>query len=138
MTLKEIRDGHTRILEIDPKRGVIEIANLLKPSEPSKVFTFDAVYDWNSKQADIYDETARPLVNFVLEGFNCTIFAYGQTGTGKTYTMEGIREEEENKGVIPRSFDHIFNHIARSEESTVFSKELISGDLSGGNPGPLG
>lgn len=53
------------------------------------MFTFDAVYDWNSKQSDIYDDMVRPLVCSVLDGFNGTIFAYGQTGTGKTYTMEG-------------------------------------------------
>lgn len=115
MTLKEIRDGHTRIVEMDPSRGLVDLQNPSKLTEPRKVYTFDAVYDWNSKQTDIYDETARPLVNCVLEGFNCTIFAYGQTGTGKTYTMEGIRDDEEKKGIIPHSFDHIFNHIARTE-----------------------
>lgn len=43
----------------------------------------------SSKQQELYDETFRPLVDSVLNGFNGTIFAYGQTGTGKTYTMEG-------------------------------------------------
>lgn len=43
----------------------------------------------SSKQLDLYDETFRDLVDSVLNGFNGTIFAYGQTGTGKTYTMEG-------------------------------------------------
>jgi hypothetical protein len=38
---------------------------------------------------DLYDESFRPLIDSVLAGFNGTIFAYGQTGTGKTYTMEG-------------------------------------------------
>lgn len=42
-----------------------------------------------SQQRDLYDQAVVPIVNEVLEGFNCTIFAYGQTGTGKTYTMEG-------------------------------------------------
>ena len=49
----------------------------------------------------------------MLHGYNGTIFAYGQTGTGKTYTMEGLTTDG-NQGVIPRSFDHIFNHIAQS------------------------
>jgi hypothetical protein len=43
----------------------------------------------SSRQDDIYEETVRSLVTSVLDGFNGTIFAYGQTGTGKTYTMEG-------------------------------------------------
>lgn len=79
-----------------------------------KQYTFDAVYDCNSKQVDLYDETFRPLVDSVLMGFNGTIFAYGQTGTGKTYTMEGVFNHPECRGVIPNSFEHIFSHIARS------------------------
>ena len=43
----------------------------------------------SAKQKELYDQAVVPIVNEVLEGFNCTIFAYGQTGTGKTYTMEG-------------------------------------------------
>ena len=130
MTEKEIRDGHIRIVEMDTVRGVVELshsnasmsASSLKssfsdmslPSQVKKTFTFDAVYDWNSKQMDLYDETARPLVDSVLEGFNCTIFAYGQTGTGKTFTMEGVRADPELRGIIPNAYEHIFKHIARS------------------------
>ena len=47
------------------------------------------LYFDSSKQEEIYDETFRPLIDSVLLGFNGTVFAYGQTGTGKTYTMEG-------------------------------------------------
>jgi DNA replication protein DnaC len=47
---------------------------------------------FSSKQKDVYEQTARPLVDSVIEGFNGTIFAYGQTGTGKTFTMEGKNE----------------------------------------------
>lgn len=43
----------------------------------------------SAQQKDLYEQAVVPIVNEVLEGFNCTIFAYGQTGTGKTYTMEG-------------------------------------------------
>lgn len=44
---------------------------------------------FSSKQSELYNEAFRPLIDSVLDGFNGTIFAYGQTGTGKTYTMEG-------------------------------------------------
>lgn len=47
------------------------------------------VFGPSAKQADLYDQAVVPIVNEVLDGFNCTIFAYGQTGTGKTFTMEG-------------------------------------------------
>jgi kinesin family protein 3/17 len=47
---------------------------------------------------DVYNRVARPIVENVLEGYNGTIFAYGQTGTGKTFTMEGNRNVPELKG----------------------------------------
>ncbi len=70
----------------------------------------------SSKQRDLYEEVFYGLVESVLAGFNGTIFAYGQTGTGKTWTMEGKRDNKELKGVIPNSFDHIFSYISRSTD----------------------
>ena len=116
MNGKEISEGHQRIVDLDPSRGAVEIRNPREDSRESiKTFTFDAVYDCNSKQQELYDETIRPLVSSVLDGFNGTIFAYGQTGTGKTYTMEGDKSDPEAKGIIPKSFDQIFSHISRQE-----------------------
>ena len=46
-----------------------------------------------------------------MQGYNGTIFAYGQTGTGKTFTMEGVADKADLKGIIPRSIDWIFNSI---------------------------
>lgn len=60
------------------------------------------MFDQNSKQSEVYDYTARSVVDSVLEGFNGTIFAYGQTSSGKTFTMEGPAVEGEMAGVIPR------------------------------------
>uniref|UniRef100_A0A3B4F4U2 Kinesin-like protein n=1 Tax=Pundamilia nyererei TaxID=303518 RepID=A0A3B4F4U2_9CICH len=108
--------GSENILEIDDKLGQITIRNpKAPPDEPMKVFTFDSVYGWNSKQSDIYDDAVRPLVESVLQGFNGTIFAYGQTGTGKTHTMQGVSNDPERRGVIPNSFQHIFTQISRTQ-----------------------
>ncbi|KAL4225445.1 Kinesin-like protein kif3c [Mactra antiquata] len=113
---KEKQKGYERVVDMNTKRGTIEIRNpKLPPSDPKKTFTFDTVYDWNSKQKDLYEETFRDLVDNVLQGFNGTIFAYGQTGTGKTHTMQGIKNDPEQRGVIPNSFEHIFSHIQNSE-----------------------
>ncbi|XP_066444764.1 kinesin-like protein KIF3C isoform X1 [Eleutherodactylus coqui] len=113
---KEDAAGYDRIVSMDVKLGQVTIRNpRANHGELPKTFTFDAVYDANSKQADLYDETVRPLIDSVLQGFNGTIFAYGQTGTGKTYTMQGLWVETDKKGVIPNSFDHIFTHISRSQ-----------------------
>ncbi len=110
---KEVEAGHDRCVAVSPSRGAVDVRNpkSASPTDPPKTFSFDAVYDCNAAQADLYEESFAALVDSVLGGFNGTIFAYGQTGTGKTFTMEGVREDAEKKGVIPRSFDHIFAHI---------------------------
>ncbi|XP_048860298.1 kinesin-like protein KIF3B isoform X2 [Brienomyrus brachyistius] len=116
MNEKEKAANFERVVSIDVKFGQVSVKNPRGTAqEHPKVFTFDSVYDWNSKQVELYDETFRSLVESVLLGFNGTIFAYGQTGTGKTYTMEGVRNDPERRGVIPNSFEHIFTHISRSQ-----------------------
>ena len=47
----------------------------------------------------------------MYQGYNSTIFAYGQTGTGKTHTMEGSKSEANQEGIIPRTFSHVINAI---------------------------
>ena len=127
---------------------------------PPKSFTFDIVIDQES-QKEIYDEVAYPLVESVIKGYNGTIFAYGQTGCGKTWTMTGpdssfntttnnenmkinknddeksiddknIDLEMEMQGIIPNSFDHIFEAVtvglddsldADEEEDSIKSEE---------------
>lgn len=85
---------------------------------------------------DLYKHVAMPVVDKVLNGYNGTIFAYGQTGTGKTYTMAGYQKNEEMKGIIPNTFAHIFSQIARSggEKSfvvTVTYLEIYNEDVRG-------
>ncbi|XP_069099486.1 kinesin-like protein KIF3B [Pleurodeles waltl] len=116
MNSKELTGGYGKVVEVNVKFGQVAVKNSRgATNELPKTFTFDAVYDCNSKQVELYDETFRPLVDSVLQGFNGTIFAYGQTGTGKTFTMEGVRNDPEKRGVIPNSFEHIFTHISRSQ-----------------------
>ena len=52
----------------------------------------------------MYDETAFPLVESVIKGYNGTIFAYGQTGCGKTHTMLGVPSDQQLRGIIPNCF----------------------------------
>jgi hypothetical protein len=85
------------------------------------VFTFDHVYGPESAQVEVYETSARGPVQFALQGYNATILAYGQTGAGKTHTMEGFvalnrtattgASVDERRGIIPRSMDEIFQHI---------------------------
>uniref|UniRef100_A0A8C5HDJ1 Kinesin-like protein n=1 Tax=Gouania willdenowi TaxID=441366 RepID=A0A8C5HDJ1_GOUWI len=117
---KEKMMGHKHAVTVDEIRGTITVNKLETPHEPPKTFTFDTVFGPESKQLDVYNLTARPIIDSVLEGYNGTIFAYGQTGTGKTYTMEGVRAVPEQRGIIPNSFAHVFGHIAKAEGDTRF------------------
>lgn len=80
------------------------------------VFTFDHVYGPTSSQSEVYVQTAKPAVLSSLEGYNATILAYGQTGTGKTHTMGGCSAHHpllghEARGIVPRCMDEIFKCI---------------------------
>ena len=81
---------------------------------------FDYVYPMETTQRQIYDEVAFPIVDSIFQGYNGTIFAYGQTGCGKTFTMMGIVDNPELKGIIPNAFSHIFGFIKTEGESKKF------------------
>uniref|UniRef100_A0A670YTZ6 Kinesin-like protein n=1 Tax=Pseudonaja textilis TaxID=8673 RepID=A0A670YTZ6_PSETE len=95
-----------------------------------KTYTFDMVFGAQAKQIDVYRTVVCPILDEVLMGYNCTVFAYGQTGTGKTFTMEGERspneeytwEEDPLAGVIPRTLHQIFEKLA--ENGTEFSVKV--------------
>jgi kinesin family protein 3/17 len=111
---KEIREGNQKVVSVDKNSGQISVRNPNAQSdEPPKVFTFDHVFGDDTRQLDIYNLISRPIVDAVIEGYNGTVFAYGQTGTGKTFTMEGVRDKPELRGIIPNSFAHIFSHISK-------------------------
>lgn len=87
-------------------------------------FTFDRVYGPSATQEEVYAESARPAVLSVLAGYNASIVAYGQTGTGKTHTMEGGGRRGETgwesgpdagaqRGIVPRAIEDLFEGIAR-------------------------
>ncbi|CAF3982071.1 unnamed protein product, partial [Rotaria magnacalcarata] len=76
-----------------------------------KVYVFDKVFRPDSTQEKVYNEAAKEIVKDVLSGYNGTIFAYGQTSSGKTHTMEGIMGSDGQQGIVPRIVQDIFNHI---------------------------
>ncbi|XP_017790269.1 PREDICTED: kinesin heavy chain [Habropoda laboriosa] len=85
-----------------------------------KVYLFDKVFKPNATQDKVYNEAARSIVTDVLAGYNGTIFAYGQTSSGKTHTMEGVIGDPNKQGIIPRIVNDIFNHIYGMEENLEF------------------
>lgn len=113
---KERGDGRAKIVEMDRKTGQIILNNPKgDSSEAPKTFTFDQVMPEDITQTEVYDLTARPIVDNVICGYNGTIFAYGQTGTGKTHTMDGVAGDPVLQGLIPNSFEHIFQEVEASQ-----------------------
>ncbi|XP_030219490.1 kinesin-1 heavy chain isoform X2 [Gadus morhua] len=86
----------------------------------SKPYAFDRVFASNTSQEQVYNACAQRIVKDVLEGYNGTIFAYGQTSSGKTHTMEGLLHDTDNMGIIPRIVQDIFNYIYSMDENLEF------------------
>ncbi|XP_020214871.1 kinesin-like protein KIN-5D [Cajanus cajan] len=106
---------HTPIvISCNEGRREVSAVQSIANKQIDRTFAFDKVFGPNSKQKELYELAVSPIVNEVLEGYNCTIFAYGQTGTGKTYTMEGGARKKNGEfpsdaGVIPRAVKQIFD-----------------------------
>ncbi|CAH1636221.1 unnamed protein product [Spodoptera littoralis] len=105
--------------------GVIEVVNnrevVVRQSQQTshtKKFTFDRAFAPNASQLQVYQEVVSPLIEEVLNGYNCTVFAYGQTGTGKTHTMVGEHtgtdthwQNDPLAGIIPRALSQLFDEL---------------------------
>ncbi|XP_070598837.1 kinesin-like protein KIF27 isoform X2 [Erythrolamprus reginae] len=85
-----------------------------------RVFTFDFVFGKHSTQDEVYTTCIKPLVASLIEGYNATVFAYGQTSSGKTYTIGGghiASVAEEERGIIPRAIQEIFQIISENHNT---------------------
>ena len=78
-------------------------------------FNFDRIFPPTSTQEDIYSFGVKGIIDSVLDGYNGTVLAYGQTSSGKTYTMQGEMGSESTKGIIPRMIKHVFDYIYKQE-----------------------
>nr|VDD15046.1 unnamed protein product [Brassica rapa] len=120
----ELRSNAPQVLTCNDLQREVAVSQNIAGKHTDRVFTFDKVFGPSAKQKELYDQAVVPIVNEVLEGFNCTIFAYGQTGTGKTYTMEGECRRSKGgpsgglpaeAGVIPRAVKQIFDTLEGQE-----------------------
>lgn len=102
LSAQEVAEGAVSVAEFDTAKDS-EIS-IRTNGASKKVFKFDSVFTPEAGQVDVFADTA-PVVVSVLDGYNVCIFAYGQTGTGKTFTMEGT---EENRGVNYRTLEELF------------------------------
>ncbi|XP_028758466.1 LOW QUALITY PROTEIN: kinesin-like protein KIN-12C [Neltuma alba] len=88
----------------------------------ARQFTFDSIFDWNSNQEDVFQTIGVPLVKNALAGYNTTLLSYGQSGSGKTYTMWGppsamVEEPSRisHQGIVPRIFHMLFSELQREQ-----------------------
>uniref|UniRef100_A0A5F9DEY4 Kinesin-like protein KIF21A n=1 Tax=Oryctolagus cuniculus TaxID=9986 RepID=A0A5F9DEY4_RABIT len=104
------------------------ICTSVTPGEPQvflgkdKAFTFDYVFDIDSQQQQIYTQCIEKLIEGCFEGYNATVFAYGQTGAGKTYTMGtgfDVNIMEEEQGIISRAVKHLFKSIEEKKHTAI-------------------
>uniref|UniRef100_A0A452HQB9 Kinesin motor domain-containing protein n=1 Tax=Gopherus agassizii TaxID=38772 RepID=A0A452HQB9_9SAUR len=104
------------------------ICTSVTPGEPQvflgkdKAFTFDYVFNIDSRQEEIYDQCVEKLIEGCFEGYNATVFAYGQTGAGKTYTMGtgfDVNITEEEQGIISRAVKHLFKCIEEKKQAAI-------------------
>lgn len=119
------------VVECDHVRKEVSVrTGGLADKSSRKTYTFDMVFGASTKQIDVYRSVVCPILDEVIMGYNCTIFAYGQTGTGKTFTMEGERspneeytwEEDPLAGIIPRTLHQIFEKL--TDNGTEFSVKV--------------
>jgi len=114
--------GCCRVIAISDCQTVVQVTNVHMQNKVYR-FKFDKVFDTNSSQPAVFNDTAKGLVDNVMDGYNCTIFAYGQTGTGKTYSMEGELGSP-SRGIVPRVVETIFQKIQETDERIEFTLKV--------------
>ncbi|XP_061228050.1 centromere-associated protein E [Neopsephotus bourkii] len=82
--------------------------NTISEVNGTKVFSYDRVFHSSDSTEKLYEGVAVPIIQSAVQGYNGTIFAYGQTASGKTYTMMG---NEDSVGIIPKAIRHVFKVI---------------------------
>ncbi|XXG80985.1 hypothetical protein AAC387_Pa09g1723 [Persea americana] len=116
LTDEEQRLNVPKVISCNEQKREVTVVQSIANKQIDRAFAFDKVFGPKAQQRSIYDQAISPIVDEVLEGFNCTVFAYGQTGTGKTYTMEGGMRNKSGElpidaGVIPRAVRQIFDAL---------------------------
>ncbi|EUT92370.1 hypothetical protein PFAG_00507 [Plasmodium falciparum Santa Lucia] len=112
--IKPIGESEENIVSIFNKNYVlIEKENekecyLLSQKKKQSTYVFDSVFDVNATQEEVFFQTAKPLIPHVFKGINCTVFAYGATGSGKTYTM---LDDKNQNGIVQLSLLELFTII---------------------------
>ncbi|KAK3150511.1 hypothetical protein QOZ80_3AG0234120 [Eleusine coracana subsp. coracana] len=85
-------------------------------------YKFDELFSENASQKRVYEVVAKPVVESVLEGYNGTVMAYGQTGTGKTYTVGHLgKDDPSGRGIMVRALEHILSSVSSETDRVAIS-----------------
>ncbi|XP_053347445.1 kinesin-like protein KIF18A [Clarias gariepinus] len=122
---KVVRVVDNRMLIFDPKETEVTFfrgqksgnRDLRKRTNKDLTFVFDHVFGEDSTQMEVFENTTKGVVDGVLNGYNCTVFAYGATGAGKTHTMLGSNE---NPGVMYLTMKELFKRMDLTKDEKVF------------------
>ncbi|XP_017402575.1 kinesin-like protein KIF18A [Cebus imitator] len=114
------------ILVFDPKQEEVSFfhgkkttnQNVTKRQNKDLKFVFDAVFDETSTQSEVFEHTTKPILHSFLNGYNCTVLAYGATGAGKTHTMLGSVDEP---GVMYLTMLHLYKCMDEIKEEKICS-----------------
>ncbi|RSM12214.1 hypothetical protein CDV31_006420 [Fusarium ambrosium] len=122
---REVRENSNVVVGTDSVKGKVVELSMGPSALSNRSYNFDRVFSQAADQNMVFDDTVKPILDEMLSGYNCTIFAYGQTGTGKTYTMSGDMTEtlgllSDEAGIIPRVLQTLFNKLELEDaESTI-------------------
>ncbi|KAL4805307.1 P-loop containing nucleoside triphosphate hydrolase protein [Aspergillus unguis] len=119
---REVKENSGVALSTEGVKGKTVELSMGPNAVSNKTYTFDKVFSAAADQVTMYEDAVLPIVTEMLAGYNCTIFAYGQTGTGKTYTMSGDMTDtlgilSDNAGIIPRVLYSLFGKLADTEST---------------------
>lgn len=116
---REVRENSGVVVTTNGIKGSTVELSMGASALSNKTYQFDKVFSPAADQNMVFDEVVSPILDEVLQGFNCTIFAYGQTGTGKTYTMTGdisdVLPLPDAAGIIPRVLYALFSRLEADE-----------------------
>ncbi|KEG14744.1 OSM3-like kinesin [Trypanosoma grayi] len=119
----EAERGDKALVRLDLATNQVVVQH---PIGDPDTFAFDAVYNNTYTQRDIFLQEVQPLVEAVLQGYNATVFAYGQSGSGKTHTMTGKLSDTQMWGMMPQVVNYLFNEIKKLSSSTKTFKVKVS------------
>ncbi|KNG44291.1 kinesin family protein-like protein [Stemphylium lycopersici] len=116
---REVRENSGVVVSTNGIKGSTLDLSMGPSALSNKTYQFDKVFSPAADQNMVFDEVVSPILDEVVDGFNCTIFAYGQTGTGKTYTMTGdisnVLPLPDAAGIIPRVLHALFARLEADE-----------------------